>query len=37
MPKVEAFSKVDLIPAAIKNWYYRKDSLRVVRERKGID
>ena len=31
--KVEAFSKVDLIPAAIKNWYYRKDSLRVVRER----
>lgn len=31
--RVEAFSKVDLIPAAIKKWYQRKDSIRIARER----
>ncbi len=31
--KVEAFSKVDLIPAAIKKWYFRKDSIRLAKER----
>jgi penicillin-binding protein 2 len=31
--RVEEFSKVDLIPSAIKQWYYRKDSLRLARER----
>lgn len=31
--RAESFSKIDLIPAAIKQWYYRKDSLRIAKER----
>ncbi len=31
--KAEEFSKVDLIPAAIKRWYYRKDSIRLAKEK----
>ncbi|MCZ2224246.1 MAG: penicillin-binding protein 2 [Chitinophagales bacterium] len=31
--RAEEFSKIDLIPAAIKQWYYRKDSIRIARER----
>jgi hypothetical protein len=30
-PEVERISKADLIPAAIKHWYYVKDSLRQIR------
>ncbi|MEO8417083.1 MAG: penicillin-binding transpeptidase domain-containing protein, partial [Ginsengibacter sp.] len=30
-PEVERISKADLIPAAIKKWYYVKDSLRQAR------
>jgi penicillin-binding protein 2 len=30
-PEVERISKADLIPGAIKHWYYVKDSLRQVR------
>lgn len=31
--KAEDFSKINLIPEAIKRWYHRKDSIRVARER----
>ncbi|MBX2930972.1 MAG: penicillin-binding protein 2 [Chitinophagaceae bacterium] len=31
--RAEEFSTIDLIPAAIKKWYYRKDSIRAVKER----
>ncbi len=30
-PEVDRISKADLIPAAVKHWYYVKDSLRQVR------
>lgn len=31
LPEVERISKADLIPSAIKRWYYVKDSLKQVR------
>lgn len=31
--RAEEFSKIDLIPAAIKQWYYRKDSIRAAKEK----
>lgn len=36
MAEVERISKADLIPAAIKQWYYRKDSLKQAKA-KEID
>jgi penicillin-binding protein 2 len=30
-PEIERISKADLIPAAIKHWYYVKDSLKQAR------
>ena len=35
--KIDKFSKVDLIPAAIKRWYYVKDSIKAARDRVLID
>ena len=35
--EVEKFSKVDLIPAAIKHWYYVKDSLRLAKQKKAAE
>lgn len=32
-PEVERISKADLIPSAIKHWYYVKDSLKRVRQK----
>ena len=35
--RVEEFAKVDLIPSAIKQWYYRKDSARMAKEREEAE
>lgn len=35
--EVEAFSKVDLIPDAIKHWYYKKDSVKQVVASSKVD
>jgi penicillin-binding protein 2 len=35
--EVERISKADLIPAAIKHWYYVKDSIRHAKALKEID
>jgi penicillin-binding protein 2 len=37
LSEVERISKADLIPAAIKHWYYVKDSMRQVRLAKEMD
>ncbi len=37
LPEVERISKADLIPAAIKHWYYAKDSLRLAKLAKQLD
>jgi penicillin-binding protein 2 len=37
LAEVERISKADLIPAAIKHWYYVKDSIRHVRLAKEMD
>ncbi len=31
--RVESFSKIDLIPSAIKKWYHKKDSIRIAKEK----
>ena len=31
LPEVERVTKINLIPAAIKQWYYRKDSIRAAK------
>ena len=31
LAEVERVAKVNLIPAAIKNWYYKKDSIRLAK------
>ena len=37
MPEVERISKADLIPAAIKHWYYVKDSIRQAKLMKSLE
>jgi penicillin-binding protein 2 len=36
-PEIERISKADLIPAAIKHWYYVKDSIKLAKLAKQID
>ncbi|MDR0792053.1 MAG: penicillin-binding protein 2 [Chitinophagaceae bacterium] len=35
--EVEKFSKVNLIPDAIKHWYYMKDSIKLIKQKKAIE
>jgi penicillin-binding protein 2 len=37
LPDVERIANADLIPAAIKHWYYVKDSLKLAKEAKALD
>ncbi len=37
LPEVERISNADLIPAAIKHWYFAKDSIRLAKLAKQLD
>lgn len=37
IPEIERISKADLIPAAIKYWYYKQDSIKLAKLSKQID
>jgi penicillin-binding protein 2 len=37
LAEVERISQADLLPAAIKRWYQRKDSIRLAKQHAAID
>jgi hypothetical protein len=37
LPDVDRIANADLIPAAIKHWYFAKDSIRLLKESQKIN